>query len=383
VIAAVRSRAALRAAVTLLAFAAILTPGAWAQKPAQPVPYDPFAPSSTGLRQIAEIMNRISRSMGDIPPDVERIAIYQIKTDSKQFDPGTNRYIQAQIEETFRKDGRRTVVSSPELRTFRVVSTDSTFRFTNTVLSLDELWKLGEKLHVDAFIEGSCSKSRDGDVILNLKLFRHKTGDIVWSGSFVAGPNEKKPEILDLDYSVSSSLRLFPIKSAQIPTGNDDSLGNALFDTLSGLRMSQYALEFTVSEAVTSDKWLVFSVTGGYGFATSSGGPDSLGVNLKLQTLKFGIEMLGVFFRKPNPDLGYWLGTYVGYQEYIPFFWRGHLSAVSVGYRSRVSRHFTLGGGLMFLVLNHDMKNTLGDLKDSFLTYEPVSYELTFLHYTF
>jgi hypothetical protein len=356
---------------------------AQAQKPAQPVPYDPYAPSSTGLRQIGEIMNRISKSMGDIPPDVERIAVYQIKIEPKQFDAGTARYIQAQVEETIRKDGRRTMVSAPELRTFRVVATDSTFKFTNTVLSLDELWKLGEKLHVDAFIEGSCSKSSDGDVIMNLKMFRHKTGDIVWSGSFVAGPNEKQPEILNLDYSVSASLRLFPIKLAYIPSGATNAQGAALFDTVTNLRMNQYALEATVSEAVTSDKWLVFSVTGGYGFATSSGGPDSLGINLTLQTLKFGVEMLGVFFRKPNPDLGYWLGTYVGYQEYIPFLWRGHLSAVSVGYRSRVSRHFTLGGGAMFLILNQDMKSLFGDFQDAFLTYEPVAYELCFLHYTF
>jgi hypothetical protein len=355
----------------------------WAQKPAQPVPYDPYAPSSTGLVQIGEIMNRMSKSMGDIPPDVERIAVYQIRLEPRQFDAGTARYIQAQVEETFRKEGRRTVVSSPELRTFRVVSTDSTFRLTNTTLSLDELWRLGEKLHVDAFLEGSCSKSADGDVIMNFKLFRHKTGEIVWSGSFVAGPNEKKAEILNLDYSVSGSLRLFPVKVAYIPNGVTDAQGLPEFDTVSDLRMTQYAMEATVSEAVTSDKWLVFSVTAGYGLATSSGGPDSLGINLSLQTLKFGVEMLGVFFRKPNPDLGYWLGAYAGYQEFIPFLWRGHLSGVSVGYRSRVSRHFTLGGGAMFLILNHDMKSLFGDFKDAFLTYEPVSYELCFLHYTF
>lgn len=363
--------------------AAVACVSLWAQKPAQPVPYDPFQPSSTGLRQIAEIMNRMAKSMGDIPPDVERIAIYQIRVEPKQFDVGTARYIQGQVEETFRKEGRRTVVSAPELRTFRVQATDSTFRFTNSMLSLDELWKLGEKLHVDAFIEGSMSKSSDGDVILNLKLFRHKTGDIVWSGNFVAGPNEKKPEILNLDYSVSADLRIFPIAKAYVPNGTVTPAGLPLFDTVTDLRMTQYALEATVSEAVTSDKWLVFSVTGGYGIATSSGGPDSLDINLNLQTLKFGIEMLGVFFRKPNPDLGYWLGTYVGYQEYIPFLWRGHLSAISVGYRSRVSRHFTLGGGAMFLILNRDMKDLFGDFKDAFLQYDPVAYELCFLHYTF
>ena len=128
--------------------------------------------------------------------------------------PGMARYIQAQIEEVFRKEGRRTVVTSPELRTFRVVSTDSTFKFSNTLPSMEDLWRLGDKLRVDGYIEGSCSKSSDNDVILNLKVFRHRTGEIVWSSSYVAGPNEKKPDIWNLDWSASANLRRWPIKQA-------------------------------------------------------------------------------------------------------------------------------------------------------------------------
>ncbi|HKP95147.1 MAG TPA: hypothetical protein VJ385_05255 [Fibrobacteria bacterium] len=345
---------------------------------------DPFAPSSTGLRQIAEIMGRLSKTMGDIPPNVDRIALSQIKTDPREFSPGLARYIQAQIEEVFRKDGRRTVVTSPELRTFRVVATDSTFKFSNTLPSMEDLWKLGDKLRVDGYIEGSCSKSADNDVIVNLKVFRHRTGEIVWSGSFVAGPNEGKPEIWNLDWSASANIRRFPIRQAILPSPDlsDSITGKPKPDTLSSLALTQYGVEGTLSEAVTSDKFLLFSVSLGYGLATGSGGPDSLGVNFDVQMLKFGIEMLGIFFRKSNPDLGYWLGTYVGYQEFIPFFNRGHLSALSVGYKSRVSRHFTLGGGVLFLPLNNKLKG-LGADSDRFLTLEPVAYELTYLYYTF
>lgn len=346
-------------------------------------PIDPFAPSSTGLRQVAEIMSRLSKSMGDIPPNVDRIALSQIKIDPKDFTFGTARYIQAQVEEVFRRDGRKTVVTSPELRTYRVTSTDSTFKFSNTLPSMEDLWKLGDKLRVDGFIEGSCSKSADNDVILNLKVFRHRTGEIVWSGSFVAGPNEKKPDIWNLDWSASSSVRMFPIKQGIIPRPNEvDTSGRHILDTLSDLSITQYAIEGTVTEAVTPDKWLLFSVTAGYGLMSGAGGPDSLGINFNISTLKFGIEMLGIFFRKSNPDLGYWLGTYVGVQEFIPFLNRGHLSAVTIGYKSRVSRHFTLGGGVIFLPLNNKLKGT-GEDQDRFLTLDPVAYELTFLHYTF
>ncbi len=344
---------------------------------------DPFAPSSTGLRQIAEIMQRLSKAMGDIPPSMDRIALSQIKIDPAEFSPGLSRYIQAQVEEVFRRDGRKTVVTSPELRTFRVVSTDSSFKFSNTLPSMEDLWRLGDKLRVDGFIEGSCSKSADNDVILNLKVFRHRTGEVVWSASFVAGPNEKKPDIWNLDWSASSSVRMFPIHRGIVPsTTRADTNGVPLLDTLESLSLTQYAIEGTVSEAVTPDKWLIFSVTLGYGFMDGSGGPDSLAVNFNMQTAKFGIEMLGIFFRKSNPDLGYWLGTYIGVQEFIPFLNRGHISALTVGYKSRVSRHFTLGGGILFLPLNKKIQGTGLD-SERFLTLEPIAYELTFLHYTF
>ena len=344
---------------------------------------DPFAPSSTGIRQIGEIMGRLAKSMGDIPPNVERMALSQIKIDPKEFSSGMSRYIQAQVEEVFRKEGRRTVVTSPELRTFRVVATDSTFKFSNTLPSMEDLWRLGDKLRVDGYIEGSCSRSSDNDVILNLKVFRHRTGEIVWSGSFVAGPNEKTPDIWNLEWSASANLRLYPIKDGILPSP-DSILADVTpdLDTLNDLGLTLFGIEGTVIEAVTSDKFLVFSVSLGYGYASGGGGPDSLGVNFDIQMVKFGVEMLGIFFRKSNPDLGYWLGTYIGYQEFIPFQNRGHLSALTIGYKSRVSRHFTLGGGILFLPLNNKLKG-LGVTEDRFLTLAPVAYELTYLHYTF
>ena len=86
-------------------------------------------------------------------------------------------------------------------------------------------------------------------------------------------------------------------------------------------------LEATVSEYVTPDKWLLFGVTVGYGFANGIYLGDSTEYTYNVQTFKFGVEMMAIFFRKANPDLGYWLGTYVGYQELLPFFYRGHISS--------------------------------------------------------
>lgn len=369
----------------ILRSAALCAAAAACAAAAPKAPADPFAPNGTGIGQIREITSRLAKALGDIPPDIERVALAQIKTDAREFDAGMSRYIQAQVEETFRKEGRKTVVTSPELKTFRVVATDSTFKFTNTLGSVDELWRLGDKLRVHGFIEGSCSKSADNDVILNLKLFRHKTGEVVWSGSYVAGPNEKQTDLLDLTYSVSASIRRFPVQEAIFPndTGGVDAQGNVLVDTVSDLALTQYAFEATVSEVVTPDKWLLFGVTVGYGYATGAHIKDSVEYSYNIQAVKFGVEMMAIFFRKKNPDLGYWLGTYLGYQEFLPFFYRGHISALAVGYRSRVSRHFTLGGGAMFLLFNEQLKGVGASNLDRIIKLDDVAYELTFLHYTF
>lgn len=372
---AIERVAALCAAASLCAFAA---------KPAAVA--DPFAPNGTGIGQIREISLRLAKSLGDIPQDIERVAVAQIKTDAREFDAGMSRYIQAQVEETFRKEGHRTVITSPELKTFRVQATDSSFKFTNSMSNVEELWKLGDKLRVHGFIEGSCSKSSDNDVILNLKLFRHKTGEVVWSGSFVAGPNEKKTDLFDLEFSASASIRRLPIKEAVFPNevGRIDSATGLLAeDTIQSLGLTQYAMEGTVSEMVTPDKKLVFGVTLGYGYANGAYLQDSVEYTYDVQAVKFGVEVLGIFFRKSNPDLGYWLGAYLGYQEFIPFFYRGHISALTVGYRSRVSRHFTVGGGAMFLLFNEKLKGVGAANLDRVFKLESVAYELTFLHYTF
>jgi hypothetical protein len=374
-----RVRASWRAAALMAAAAAACAHGA-ERKPG----LDPFAPNGTGIAQIREIAGRLAKSLGDVPPDIERVALAQIKTDPREFDAGMSRYIQAQVEETFRKEGRRTVVTSPELKTFRVVATDSSFTFTNTMQNGEELWKLGEKLRIHGFIEGSCSRSAEGDVILNLKLFRHRTGEVAWSGSFVAGPNEKETELFDLEYSVSASIRRLPIAEAHFPSDSvDPGTGIAVNDTIRSLALTQYAIEATVSEAVTPDRWLHFGVTVGYGYAQGAAVLDSVEYPYNIQAVKFGVEMLGVFFRKRNPDLGYWLGTYLGYQEYIPFFHRGHVSALTVGYRSRVSRHFSLGGGAMFVLFDRTLKGLQGDSLDRIFKLDAVAYELTFLNYHF
>ena len=65
----------------------------------------------------------------EIPRVAERLAVYHIRTESKDFDRGISRYIRSRIENIFRVAGRRTMISSPELKTLKVRSTDTSFVF--------------------------------------------------------------------------------------------------------------------------------------------------------------------------------------------------------------------------------------------------------------
>ena len=86
---------------------------------------------STDISQMADLARQVGRNLGEIPPDIQRIAAYQFKADPREFTPGMLRHIQARVEEEVRRNGR-TVVSSPELRTLKVVSTDTSFHVSKS-----------------------------------------------------------------------------------------------------------------------------------------------------------------------------------------------------------------------------------------------------------
>ena len=180
----------------------------WADEDVDLPTSHPFSERSTGIQQIDLVIKQLENTMGDIPPEVEKMAIHQIRTDSKDFSPGVTRYIQGRIETAFREKGRRKIASPPELKTLKIISTDTSIHLSNTLPTVDELWRLGDKLQIDAFLEGGCSRSEEGDVLLNLKLIKHRTTDILWSVNLIAGPNKPKPSIFDHKWTLSAPFRL-------------------------------------------------------------------------------------------------------------------------------------------------------------------------------
>ncbi len=299
--------------------------------------------SRTGIQQFYDILNQLEHSMGDIPPEIERVAVYNLRVDRNEYSTGMAKFFQGKIEETFSKYGRRQIVVAPELRTTRVTSTDTSFQLTNTLPSQEELWRIGEKLRLDGFIEGSLTRSDAGDVVLNLKIFKHKSADVVWSGSFIAGPNERKLSFPYMEFGVRLSLGFWPVEKFTSPS--DTLSGNSL-----GLSVYQYGAEITIGEAANSLRRLYLSAAGGIMvLVTVPDDPrDSVVGNLEnYYTATAGADLLYVFVPKKDSDDGYWLGAYGGVRTYLP----QKLIMLRHGYTSRITRHFSISAGVQFMPL--------------------------------
>jgi len=328
--------------------------------------------ASNDISKLTEVAYQMSKSLGNLPNDMQRIAPCQFKAEARDFTPGMLRQIQARLETVLRESGR-TVVAAPELKTLRIISTDTSFRVSNTSPDLEEMAKLADRLRADGFLEGICSKSDEGDLMVSLRIFRARGGEVVWSDNFVAGPNKSDRTPLDLDFSASVPFRMFPVASFH---HGSKSYGNAYL-------LSNISFEATVTENITLDKRFQVSMSLGYTHLSlyGNGVPDSV-YHPDIHVGNAGLELLGVFFRKPNPDMGYWLGAYVGYEQFLPLLYREPLGAFRFGYRSKLSRHFSLSGGVMVMPFQNTMTGIVSNDGQKF-NLEKIGYEIAFLHYTF
>ncbi len=332
----------------------------------------PFYETSSGIKQIEKIIAELKETLGDIPPSVEKIAIYQIRTDSKGFTKGESRYIQGRIETTLRDEGRRTLVSPPELKTLNIISTDTSFSMSNTIPTIEELWKLGDKLRIDAFIEGSCSKSKDGDVMLNLKLVKHRTAEILWSGDFIAGPNKVEPSIFDLKWSAHVPIRIFSMEKFEGQSGIDKETG-----------FNQVAIEGSVTEALTKNRRLWFNINAGVSrMAISKKDSIELGYS-GIYTMQIGVGVWAVLVPKGNRDRGHWLGTYFSAYYYVPFLFTGSIPVFTYGYNAQLSKHFGVSIGVSYIAGDRFITGSLGDAVGHKITFEKLAYEVDILNYTF
>ncbi|MGL1904046.1 MAG: hypothetical protein OCC49_18065 [Fibrobacterales bacterium] len=328
--------------------------------------------SNTGMSQIYHIIDQLKTSVGDIPPYIERIAIYQLKVKRDEFNSGMARFIRGHIEEVFMRSARKKMVTAPELSRVRILSTDSSFNMSSSLPTTDELWDLGEKLRIDGFLEGSITRTEEGDVMLSLKIFKHKTNEQVWSVNLVAGPNKVEDNYLDYEVNVKASFSYWPIEKF---TQDARSFTEEL--TLYG-----YTFDFMISEATTVDRFFYMALYAGFGMYNPMSAKENDETFNKLSKkfpIDLGFEMTGIIVPKQNKDEGYWLGLTTGVKTLI----FDNLWSVNAGFKSRLTPHFGIGAGANIWPINTTFEPSLLDGTSNYeLKMEMVSYE-GYLHYYF
>jgi len=325
-----------------------------------------------GVSRVDDLVRQVSQSLSNLPGDLQRLAFYQIKADRGEISPSFVRNLQARLEATFRDPGGRTLVSAPELKTLRIISTDTSLQVANTEASLEDLWKLGDKLHVDAFVDGTLARDAEGNLLLSLRLFRSRNGEVVWNGNWIAGPGKPSGLLADLKFGFQVPLRLFPVSDYML--ANQHFTGTNL--------VTDFGLEGFVGENISQDGRFFLTVSAGYSHQTLIGLPDTSSWSPGVHMVRGGAEIEMMVLRKDNPKDGYWIGTYLGVSEAIPVMYRDHLTIVSAGYRSQITRHLALSGGVLFLPLTTDLVGTYVN-RDAVIKLDRIAYEAIFLRFTF
>jgi hypothetical protein len=318
----------------------------------------------SGMTQLYDLMDQLSASMSTLPPVVERIAFYQIRIDKNDFNPGISKYIQGMIETIFLEKGRKAVIVSPDLKTTKIVITDTSLSMSNALPDAEALWSLGRKLRVDAFIQGSVSRSDDDDLLLHLNLIRQETAEVLWSVNFIAGPNKKKARPFDLEYTLSMGFGYWPASKFKT---NDNSIS-------ADLALYRYFGEFGVLQSVGGARRLLLNLIIGAGALTPvPEDPDDLrydnfGTKFEVHT---GLDMIVVLVPKRNPLWGHWLSMYLGSRAIFP----NSLIAIRAGYMTRMTPNLGFSLGAQYFPLNKTIKSGLLGLTDNSLKMKALLYE--------
>jgi hypothetical protein len=336
---------------------------------------------SEELEKFYDVLEQFSLSFDEVPPTIEKIAIYKIRIDRKFFNPGVSRYIWDKIEEVIGKSNKLSVINIPELKTVRVFVTNERLRILSTVTDLEELWSFGKRYGIDAYLEGNCTITKEGDILLNLKMIKNKTGEIIWANSFTSGPIKKKSVFQPIKVMGGFFVRFLPVS---VYTQIIDPVTENLTDELTSFEslLGQFRLSLHICEATTVMQRVLFGINGAASIITTTkkSVKDSLAEKIgPLFSVEGGLSITGIILPKKNANYGYWLGVYVGGNVMYVLSPPTPVINFSAGIRSHLTRRFSFGGGIKQSIYN----KYLSESKKNFsIEMKKVSYEIqTFLNF--
>jgi hypothetical protein len=314
--------------------------------------------------QIYDLMYQLGETMGTIPPGVGRIAVYHLSIDRREFTAGIARFMKSQIETVFRQKGRRQVVAAPGLKTTRITMTDSSFKMTNHLPNVETLWDVGRKLGIDAFIEGACTRTEEGDMLMSIKLIRQETGEIIWSENFAAGPNKVKRNIIKPEWGIMAGFSYWQIQSY------DD--GRSVVQNPDA-KLYHYYFEGNVGEAVSHTRRFYLNLAGGVGFYVPviENKRDSAFEDLQIRMeIMAGPDLNIILAPKPDPREGYYASLLLGIRAVFPH----KFMVTQIGLQSRLTRRLGLSIVASYYPLHRTFTPTLS-ASDFLLTMNTTAYD--------
>ncbi len=337
------------------------------------------------LEKIYDVLDQFAKSIDDLPPQVDKIAIYRIRCNRDHISAEMARFISNKVEEVITKKSDIKIVNIPQLKTLRVYIKNEKLKILNTIPDLSELWKIGKKYRIDAFFDGNCMVTENGNILLNLKLVKNKSGEILWSDSYINGPLQRRDLFLPIKAFGSVTVGFLP---SNIYYFNAPDVTNSSLDTSNGDKQEALFTSIEVilylSEATSLMNRILIDLNVGAGLLTTSTRQQADTVNSKVKPLfmaRGGLELVGIILPKKNANYGYWLGVYAGINAMVIFQSAKPIIFPTVGIRSHLTKRFSLGGGIKSIFINNylpfESSSLQNESRNSFaIEFGKVSYEV-------
>ncbi len=351
----------------------------------------PAPPEDTNSRLLGlmeQMLEKVHPALSTISPELNRIALYRLYVEGESLTPPLRDHFSHLLVESLRSLEKPRVVDLPEFNTLRITSTDTSFSIVNALPSPDELWRVGRRLRIDAFMVGKLTYLKGNALMLDLRLNRTGSNEVIWAESFTVyeKPPDKFPENPFLA-SFNVGVELFPVE-LDVPKSmlRDDFTGRiSQYHLYFGFRQnfsggSRFGYEFQMglsflSEGIAFDS-TYFETDAFYG--KHSDKPLFLPVSYDVRTVIF----TRLIENQSNPG-GDWLSLTLGMARYfareMPDF-----NVLSLGLRSDLSRNFSLSAGFSYVFGNRFHSVPVAATgKPIRMRLSGISYQLFFLQYTF
>ncbi|MDQ7053748.1 MAG: hypothetical protein Q9P14_12955 [candidate division KSB1 bacterium] len=302
------------------------------------------------LGLMEDLLEKVQPAIQAIDPELKRIALYRLTVQGRGLTPPLRDHFENRLIETLQTLDHPRVVSLPKFNNLRITSTDSSFMIINALPTPDELWRVGRRLRVDAFLEGKLSYLPGNGLILDLRLNRTGTNEVLWAESFEAyeKPLEPLPKN-PFQVSFNMGVETFPVdidKASRSLLRQDFQDQIYHYSFYLGFRQnlweaSKFRYEFQVGASLLSEGIKLdstyFEEDAFYG--QKSDKASSLPIAYFIRSL-LAIKLI----ENEGNVGGDWLSLTLGFARYfaknMPDF-----NTISIGLRSDISPHFSLSSG--------------------------------------